>query len=233
MASVISSPPALSLRRALVGGLAVLIAAALARAIAIAAVATVIGADLESADPALRHDGLLIGVGILAGAIAGGAALAIVVRDAPRALAMVPVAPRVVIAWLLAAIALVATVDVAAWLVGRPLLDAAWVDAYRTAPVPLLAIALVITSIFEELYFRGLLQGALASTRVGPAGGIAIVALLFTLAHFPGDPWRFADVLASSVLLGVARQVTGSTLPGMIPHVLGNMFVLVVLALST
>jgi membrane protease YdiL (CAAX protease family) len=64
-------------------------------------------------------------------------------------------------------------------------------------------------------------------------GAIAITALLFTAVHVPDDAWRFADVLASSVLLGVARARTGSSLTMMLAHVLGNLKVLVVIALTT
>jgi hypothetical protein len=221
-------------RRALGGAVAVLVATAAARTIGIGATVAALGLDVESADPMVRRDGLLAGVGILAGTVVGAAVLAGVVRPAPRsALALERPGTRAIVGWTLVAAALIAAFDLGAWAIGRAPVEPSWVDAYRTAPVALLALALVATSIFEELFFRGLLQTALARTRLGVPGAVAITALLFTAVHVPDDAWRFADVLATSVLLGVARAHTGSSWTMMPAHVLGNMKVLVVLALLT
>ncbi len=230
MGNEASTAPELRAGRAWAIGLGVLFATAITRTLAMAAVASAVGADVESSDPAVRHDGLLIGAGILAGSIVGLGTVALL---APRALlGLVRPTPAQLALWLALGAALAAAFDVAAWALGRPLVEAAWVDAYRTAPVALLALALTATSIFEELYFRGFLQGALVRTRLGRAGAIGVTALLFALAHFPDDVWRFVDVLCAGILLGVARDRTGSTVPGMAPHVLGNLKVLVVLALT-
>lgn len=219
----------LTTRRTVLAIVAVFLVTGLARSLAMMAVAGSVGADLGSEDPALRHDGLLIGAGVLGGATAG---LAVLLASVPRSvLGVERAAPRAVALWLGVALLQVAIVDAGAWATGRPLVEAAWVDAYHTAPVALLALALTVTSIFEELYFRGLLQGALAQTRLGTPGAIVVTALLFALAHFPSDLWRFADVLSAGLLLGVARQRSGSTLVTMVPHVLGNLKVLVVLAI--
>ncbi len=211
-------------------GVGVVLAAALTRLAAMAAAARVSGADVESTDPVVRHDGLLVGCGILGGALAGMLVLLVL---APRSsLALVRPRMRAVALWLGAAVLLVAGFDVVGHALGRPLVEAAWRDVFRTGPVWLLALALVATSVFEELFVRGFLQTRLAATRVGGGGAIAITALLFALSHAPRDVFRFADVLAAGVLLALARQRSGSTITSMIPHVLGNLKVLVVIALT-
>lgn len=192
--------------------------------------AVVSGAELESADPVARHDGLLVGAGILGGALFG--ALVLVVLAPRPALAVVRPRPRDVGLWILAATLLVAAFDLAAWRLGRPLVEPAWADVARTAPPLLLPVALTVTSIFEELYVRGFLQSGLTETRLRAPGAIALTALLFTAAHAPHDAVRFADVLSAGVLLGVARWQSRSTIPGMIVHVIGNLKVLVFLHLG-
>jgi membrane protease YdiL (CAAX protease family) len=223
----------ISTRRAIGGAVGVLVATAIARGLAMGAVAAALGADLASSDPAARRDGMLVAAGILGGTLVGGLALAWVAWPAPRAaLALDRPALRDLVGWTLAAAALVALFEVASRLAGRPTLEPGWLEVYRTAPIALLAAALIATSIFEELYFRGLLQGALARTRLGATGAVALTALLFTATHAPGDLWRFADVFAGALLLGIGRARTGSSLTLMAAHVFGNLKVLAVLALA-
>jgi membrane protease YdiL (CAAX protease family) len=223
--------PAARLKRTLLFGFLVVLASGLSRTLAMQGVAAAVGADLSSSEPLLRRDGLLLGWGILAGVLGGGGVLALGARPNPTsALALRRPTLGALLGWLMAAAVLVAATDVAAWLTQRPLWEPAWRDAYRTAPVSLLVVALVATSIFEELYFRGFLHTGLASTRLGARGAIAVTALLFAAAHFPQDAWRFLEVLASGVLFGLARHYSGSSLTTVLPHVLGNLKVLVMLA---
>lgn len=194
--------------------------------------ALLLGVDVTSPDPAVRRDGLLLGVGLLSGTAFGLSALLVVTRgDRPGLLAWSRPSPGVWIGWTALAALQVAAFDGLALLLDRPLLAPEWRDAYRTAPALLLPLALVAVSIFEELFLRGLLQGALAATQVGPWGGVVLTALLFSLLHFPEDGFRFFDVFTSGLLLGLARRATGSSLTGMPAHVVGNLKVVVLLEL--
>lgn len=221
----------LSVKRALGGGVLVLVATLLGRMLAMGALSAALGIDPESADPAARRDGLLLGGGILGGCALGGLALFLVARPAPAsALALARPSFRALVGWTAASLALGAGTRALGAALGQPLIEPAWIDAYRTAPAALLALALATTSIFEELYFRGLLQTALARTRLGVAGGIAIPALLFVAAHQPTDPFRALDVLASALLLALARHTSGSSLAAVPGHVLGNLALLALIA---
>lgn len=218
-------------RRAGLASIGVLLTTGLARTAAMLATATAVGADVASEDPVARRDGLLIGVGILGGVTAGGLVLAWLTRPAPeQVLAVARPAPLAALGWIVLLLAHGLLFDGISTLMGRPAIEPAWADAYRTAPVVLLVVALVATSIYEELYFRGLLQHTLAQSRIGVPGAIGAVALLFAIVHLPDDAVRFADVFSAGVLLGLARQQSGSTVPGMVGHVLGNLKVLAVLA---
>jgi membrane protease YdiL (CAAX protease family) len=202
----------------------VLLAAGATRALAMGATASMVG---EAAT------GAIVGTGLLLGASAGLGVLLLVARPARRELlALERLSAVQLVTWLAAGAALTAAFDLTAWAMGRPLLAPEWVAAGKSAPLGLLPVALALTSVFEELYLRGFLQGGLARTRLGSWGAIGCTALLLSLLHFPADAWRFFDVLCSGALLGLARHRTGSSLAGMAPHVAGNLKVLVMIALT-
>jgi len=81
-------------------------------------------------------------------------------------------------------------------------------------------------AIFEELAFRGLLQGRLKAL-LGYTTGILVTAAAFALAHgvTPGLPFQ----LGLGIYLGYLRERTGSLYPGMLTHLVYNS-TLVVLA---
>ena len=209
-----------SLKRTLLGGLAVLAATILARGVTMQLISALGG----------TRDGLLLGAGILAGSLCGAAVLFFVSKQPRTDLALNPVAPARVAAWTFAALAVGAAFDVAAWATGRPIVEPSWGDVYRAGPVWLLAVALAATSVFEELFFRGWLFGGLSASKVRPMGAATLVTLLFAAVHFPSDAWRFAEVLVGGGMLALIRIRTGSSWPGMVPHVFGNLKVLVLLA---
>ncbi len=122
-----------TLKRTLLFGLLVVLAAGLARTLAMQGVAAAIGANLSSSNPELRRDGMLLGWGILAGVLVGGAVLLLAARPDPaRVLALRRPSARAALGWLLAGSALIAVTDLAAWLTHRPLLEPVWRDAYRS-----------------------------------------------------------------------------------------------------
>ncbi len=72
--------------------------------------------------------------------------------------------------------------------------------------------------IAEELYFRGLLQGALAPS--GQIVAVGLTAVIFAGVHFV--PAAIPVLFVYGLLLGVIRSRTNSIVPGAIAHALNN-----------
>ncbi len=77
------------------------------------------------------------------------------------------------------------------------------------------------TPIFEELGFRGLVQGTLR-TRLGPAVAIVTSALLFSALHLYSLA-GFLAVFWSGLVLAYAYERYRSLLPGMVVHAASNL----------
>jgi ABC-2 type transport system permease protein/sodium transport system permease protein len=92
-------------------------------------------------------------------------------------------------------------------------------------PLWLLAGALIVQGIFEELFFRGYLFSALRAAS-GPATTIAASAMLFGLFHLVVTDAFALDRLLPSTLLGLVLGwvcwQSGSVLPGMLLHACHN-----------
>ena len=85
-------------------------------------------------------------------------------------------------------------------------------------PLALFALALC-PAIFEELGFRGIIQGRLISL-MGAPSGVVLTAFLFTIAH--GVTLASPIHLLLGWVLGGLRLRTGSLYPGMLLHGLYN-----------
>jgi membrane protease YdiL (CAAX protease family) len=70
----------------------------------------------------------------------------------------------------------------------------------------------------EELYFRGLVQGALEPS--GQLIAVAVTAVVFAAVHFV--PAAIPVLFVYGVLLGLIRSRTSSIVPGAIAHALNN-----------
>jgi uncharacterized protein len=90
----------------------------------------------------------------------------------------------------------------------------------------LIALTVVGAPIVEELFFRGLVQGAF-TRRVGATPAIFITALGFALIHVT-DEGIFAPLilLPMALILGYLKQRTGRLAPGMVAHAVFNASVL-------
>jgi membrane protease YdiL (CAAX protease family) len=101
--------------------------------------------------------------------------------------------------------------------------------AARSGPAfILLALAVGVGApIVEESFFRGFLQPA-AVRRFGAAGGIALTALFFGLAH--GEPLAVPGLTAFGAVVGVLAHRTGRLGPGIAAHIAFNALTLVRLA---
>jgi membrane protease YdiL (CAAX protease family) len=97
-------------------------------------------------------------------------------------------------------------------------------------------IAVVGAPFFEELYFRGLVQGTLTA-RGGFGVGVVVQALLFGLVHLdPKQGWgnvgTFVIITIVGLGLGTIRRYSGRLPPGMFTHA-GYNAIIVTLALAT
>ena len=100
----------------------------------------------------------------------------------------------------------------------------------------LVLVTCVGAPLFEELFFRGLLQGQLVE-RFGPGIGVAVTAVVFGAAHIANDPGVAGLLLAlsvgaSGIVLGVVRHLTGRLGSSMVTHALFNAAAVVLLALT-
>jgi membrane protease YdiL (CAAX protease family) len=111
-------------------------------------------------------------------------------------------------------------------LVRLPIPTAPNISAYPHFTI--LVVALVggaVSGIAEEAAFRGYIQSAFEE-RAGPAVAIAITSLLFGLAHFSHSVGyalpRFPYYVAIGAIYGVLTWRTGSILPALAIHSVGN-----------
>jgi membrane protease YdiL (CAAX protease family) len=143
-----------------------------------------------------------------------------------------PLSPRVwrwsLIACGIASLALRMMLDLARRLSTRPEQDLTSPDQLAKAPfltVLLLFLAAAATAgVIEEAAFRGYMQTPI-ERRHGPVTAIAVVALVFSLAHFRWGapdpvPWLIfiPCYLGVSVGYGTIAWLTGSIVPGVIGH---------------
>ena len=86
-------------------------------------------------------------------------------------------------------------------------------------------MASLVAGICEETGFRGYMQVPLEQ-RYGPAAGITIVSILFTVFHL-GQAWAgpvLFQIFAISVLFGVLAYASGSLIPSIIGHTIMDTF---------
>ena len=91
----------------------------------------------------------------------------------------------------------------------------------RDQPTALHAVLLlgVVPAVFEEIAFRGAVQGVLQKV-ARPGAAVVIQALLFALAH--QSVARFPPTFLLGLALGALRWRSGSLWPGILLHALNN-----------
>lgn len=179
----------------------------------------------------LESDGLALSVGILtASLLAGGVLFALLRKREPRRYLALEAPSLLHVGLALTGSALLVVVfDAARYATSGTIVPAAWPTLAASAPVLVLVVAFSIAApCFEEAFFRGFLHTSLRETRLGTWGTIAVTSVLFTLAHGPEDAISLLDPLASAVFLSVLRERTGSIVPGIAAHALGNLQAIVV-----
>ncbi len=96
-----------------------------------------------------------------------------------------------------------------------------------TQAIGFFALALVVTApITEEIVFRGFIYRGFAASRLGTVGAVVLSSLIFTAIHIQYDLITLCGVLATALLLGTMRAVSGSTVLTIAMHALNNGVVL-------
>lgn len=78
----------------------------------------------------------------------------------------------------------------------------------------------VVAPIFEEMFFRGAIEGYLLRKWQNPRWAILVSALVFGLIH--GNPAQILFAFLFGLILGELYYRTGSLLPGIILHFINN-----------
>lgn len=104
-----------------------------------------------------------------------------------------------------------ATTDGLTFVLDRPIVPPFMADALDTAPLWLLALAVVVAApITEEVLFRGFLYRGLAESRLGPGMAIGITAIAWACLHIQYDLFGVAIIYLTGLYLGAVRYYSGS-----------------------
>jgi len=127
--------------------------------------------------------------------------------------------------WLLILAAFLFLSDAVSLLLHQPIAPAFMVDAYKTASfLPALLFAIIIVSpIFEEIFFRGFLFQGIRYSRLGPIGAIGMTSFFWAIIHLQYDAYGIATVFALGLLFGIARLKTDSIHLLMVMHSLTSL----------
>lgn len=94
--------------------------------------------------------------------------------------------------------------------------------------LPVTLVLVICAPVLEELVFRGYLFKAWRNTRLGLSGTLLLTSTLFTSLHFAQYGWTIlALIFALSMILGMAREKSGSIWVPMIIHSLNNLIAVV------
>jgi uncharacterized protein len=126
---------------------------------------------------------------------------------------------------------LMIVIDTSSRLLGRPVVPQVLIDGVRSAgdhhALGFFTLALVVTApITEEIAFRGFIYRGFAASRLGTFGAVILSSLIFAGIHVQYDLITLAGVLATALLLGFMRAISGSTLLTILMHALNNGVVL-------
>ena len=108
--------------------------------------------------------------------------------------------------------------------IGRPLVSQFSVDFYRSGPISLVLIAVLICApVGEETFFRGFLYRGLAESRLGPGMAIGLTAVAFAMLHLQYDLYEMATIYLIGLYIGTFRYLTGSVRLAILLHLLHNL----------
>jgi membrane protease YdiL (CAAX protease family) len=131
--------------------------------------------------------------------------------------------PKSIALWCSITVAFVAASDLTSLAFGRPVVAEFMVQAYSSAPPILIVLAIVFAApLFEETFFRGFLMSALEARGLSAVAGALVSAALWAVIHLQYDLYNIAAIFLTGLLLAAARVKTGSIVPCLAMHMLGN-----------
>jgi membrane protease YdiL (CAAX protease family) len=202
---------------------------------AIAARQAARGVDPDALAAELGSNGAVLALATCATTLVCGALLWWLarLRGSPAVyLGLTPVSRGTLVRWLATTAALGALWDLLTKILGRPVIPEFMLEAYATAvSLPLFWFAIVVAApLFEELFFRGFLYRGLRASRLGASGSIAVTAALWALIHVQYDVYEVGSIFGFGLVLGIARERTGSTATAIAMHSLLNLIAMVQVA---
>ena len=195
--------------------------------------ATVVLVAVLDLDPTERM-GDLIALGVICSAIPCTFLLLLILDRPGRArgmdprtwLALVPVRLSTLLGWVVFAFVLLQLADLVTVELGRSPVPPVMESIIETTRyTTLLWFALVVAApVFEEVLFRGFLYEGLRRTRMGAGGTIVVTTLLWTILHVAQyDLYFLALIALIGILLGIARERTGSLYVPLAIHAVNNL----------
>ncbi len=196
-------------------------------------VVTVVLIAVLDLDPTERM-GDLIAVGVILSAIPCTFLLLLILDRPGRArgldprtwLALRPVRGSTMLGWVVFAFVLLQLADLVTVELGRSPVPPVMESIIETTRyTTLLWFALVIAApVFEEALFRGFLYEGLRRTKLGAGGTIVVTTLLWTMLHAAQyDPFFLTLIALIGILLGIARERTGSLYVPLAIHGVNNL----------
>jgi CAAX protease family protein len=139
---------------------------------------------------------------------------------------------RTVVGWCVALLLFVVVTDAVTVALGREVVPPFMAAAFASAhPLLLLAALVVAAPLFEEVFFRGFVIGALEASRVSPLVAGTVAALLWAVVHLQYDVYGITTIFLLGLLLALARHRTRSILPCIAMHGAANALAFVETAL--
>lgn len=143
--------------------------------------------------------------------------------DAARFLRLSATSAKSIALWCSIVVAFVAASDLTSVALGRPVVADFMVQAYSSAPPILIVLAIVVAApLFEEIFFRGFLMSALEARGLSAPAGAVVSAALWAVMHLQYDFYNIVAIFLMGLLLAAARIKTGSLVPCLFMHALGN-----------
>lgn len=85
----------------------------------------------------------------------------------------------------------------------------------------LILLAVIMAPLFEEIVFRGIIQGGLINKGVSPLKAILVSSIIFGLVH--ANPWQFVGGVLLGGVLGLVYYKTRSLLMPILLHAFNNL----------
>lgn len=131
---------------------------------------------------------------------------------------------RQIMGWLGFFVGFLILLDLATYLLGRPIVPEFMWRVYSSAEGHwILWIALIIAApVIEELFFRGFLIKGLAASPIKPVGAVLVTSAIWAVIHLQYDLYGIASIFLMGLILGAARIKTGSTMLPIFLHAVAN-----------